>query len=149
MASDWTIKLRRYLSQHIDQTILFRDIFDHVADDVPIHQASRIWLRRNQALASPLEMRFRAISCFLRISEITMSPKPNGRTFPVTHNTRIIPHGAICLGCGEQFVRQRAKPALGRWTQCCSNACERVVRKRSKAPSPKPALEVAEALSAG
>jgi predicted nucleic acid-binding Zn-ribbon protein len=105
-----------------DQWIGIGDLFACLADEIPLHQASRLWRKSHADVGLPDEMRWHAFTSGLNHYRFTHDPpKAQGRR--VLRSTRLRPDYATCAQCGQAFFSSRK-------TISCGTACGNKLPRR-------------------
>jgi hypothetical protein len=123
----WRDQLRRHLAEHVNGETTLGAIFDAVADDMPLHTATRRWVIRNNytSPSSPHRMKWHLMLSALHSADVSIADL---RRKPLPRETAVSVRGSVCPICGNLFVRQFK-------TAQCSYVCgrrARVIAERGK-----------------
>ena len=104
----WRIELRRYLTERISKPTTLAEIYDRIAELMPMHTVARMWCARSNkddTLASPATMRWHLMIATLSCYDVTIDkPRRKGRHGKLPGETVVVVNPTTCPQCSNLFV---------------------------------------------
>lgn len=135
-AGEWRKNLRTYLAEHIGEALNFDQMFERFRLQIPLAQATRVWLCSHPELGPLDHMRQRVFGVQLHQFPVHCDP-PLARGKAYRKVITVTPYHRDCIGCGQPYFAMKS-------SKHCSASCaaqtnwKRRTMERESADGPRP-----------